>query len=111
MKIKGLPEYFGNYYLAYFNYAGTGEGKTIEAEILCSKKQKAKIGWPPDFEAKKIPLVIKKKFMGQPYLDYNPAFKAKFYEVFGVGMWGDFMNVVSAEGFINLTVKMHYNFS
>lgn len=110
MKIKGLPEHYKNYCLSYFYYAATGEGKTIQAEVLCSKKQNTTIGWP-EMRPEIIPLTIKKKFLDQEYLDYNPEFKAKFYETFGFNMWHAFMTVVQEENFIDLKLEMHYNLS
>lgn len=46
LEIQGLPPHLKNYRLAYFSYAATGEGSTIEAEILNGPKQKPTIGFP-----------------------------------------------------------------
>lgn len=64
LEIQGLPPHLKNYRLAYFSYAATGEGSTIEAEILNGPKQKPTIGFPSlkNGGAKIIPCARKKIF-------------------------------------------------
>lgn len=123
MKVSGLPEFTKQVYLAYFSYAATGEGKTTEAQIVydwdseyANKKddlyfkEQLKIG-SDHFQCQYIPFVIEKDFMDQKYLDYNPEFKAKFYECFGVAAWEDFCLATFEDSIINMTYKMHFNLS
>jgi hypothetical protein len=39
MTTKGLPEHLKDYSLAYVQYFATGEGVTIQAQILYKKEQ------------------------------------------------------------------------
>lgn len=113
MKVTGLPEYLKNIKLAYFSYFATCEGKTIEAKIVTNRfdiqKQIEGLGFT---DPKLIDCVIEKELFNQKYLDWNPDFKAKFYECFGFEMWEAFLNCVADnDGFLDLHVKMHYNLS
>lgn len=118
VEITGLPPHLKNYSLAYFSYGATCEGVTIEAEILNSPEQKPTIGFPSlkNGGAEIISCAQNKTFdfYGEEgeYLDWNPEFKAKFYEVFGVKMWAAFENCcLLNKNVLDLKVKMHYNLS
>lgn len=110
-KVSGLPDHLVKYKLAYFSYLATGEGVTLEAEIVDNDILKPTIGVWDGFPPTVIPAVIEKELFNQKYLDWNPEFKAKFYEVFGVQMWEHFLNCSYENSRINLVVRMHYNLS
>lgn len=109
-KVYGLPEHLLKYKIAHFFYHATGEGVTLEAQILDNDVLKPVIGWggcPPTI----IPAVIEKELFNQKYLDWNPEFKAKFYEVFGIQAWEYFLNAAYKNASINLKMELHYNLS
>lgn len=109
-KVSGLSEHLLKYKLAYFFYHATGEGVTLEAQILDNDILKPTIGWE-GFSPTIIPSVIEKELFNQKYLDWNPEFKAKFYEVFGVQAWEYFLNIAYNNANINLKMGLHYNLS
>lgn len=115
MKIEGLPKHLENYSIAVFDYFATGEGITTEVELLCNTEEKPSIGWegfPPNI----IPAVLEKKetLFGKKHvwLEWNPKFKAVFFENFGIGDWQKFQNCCVGHGsWMNLVKKLHYNLS
>lgn len=111
MKIIGIDKRYKDVYLAYINYAATGEGVMIEAQICDNKGPEPKIGDPVAFPPDKIPAVVEKKFQNQTYLDWNPEFEAKFLKIFGVETWNHFINCLEQGGWFQLTYKLHYNLS
>ena len=111
MQIIGLPEHLKNYSLAYFEYFATGEGITIQAEILNDGKQRTTIGFSK-MEPEIIPCVISIEQHGQTYLEWNPEFKMRFLECFGATMWAAFQNCCGlAKNVLDLKLNMHYNLS
>lgn len=117
-QIIGLSKHLTEYRLAVFEYFATGEGLTVEMELLNSPDQKITIGFPnlPNGGAKIINCVRrqKKTVLGATcqYLDFNPEFVAKFHEGFGFGAWAAFKNCCVQHGnVLDLKVKMYYNLS
>lgn len=110
MKINGLSESYKDYNLAFFEYFATGEGVTVEAEILY-KDQAPTIGFG-EWKAQIIPFAIENELLGQKYLDVNLEFKARFLECFGQRMWDSFSNCcLNHKSVIDLKVQMYYNLS
>ena len=111
MTIQGLPEHLKDYSLAYVQYFATGEGVTIQAQILYKKEEPEMRKFLRQF-VEKIPCVVEKEYQGQKYLDYNPVFQARFYECFGVAMWYAFVNCcVEHNNVLDLKMEMYYNLS
>ena len=111
MTILGLPEHLKNYSLAYFEYFATGEGLTIEAELLNSADQETTIGFG-GFEFEIIPSVVEKEWQNQKYLELNPEFEATFLKWFGAAAWQAFAKVcVEHKNVLDLKTVLHYNLS
>jgi hypothetical protein len=111
MQIFGLPEHLRNYSLAYFEYFATGEGLTIEAELLNSRDQETTIGFG-GFEFEIIPSVVEKEWQNQKYLELNPEFEATFLKWFGAAAWQAFSQVcVQRKNVLDLKMELHYNLS
>ena len=111
--ITGLPEHLRNYSLAVFDYFATGEGFTLEAQILNDNDElPMDIGWWDRNLIPRYPCVIEKESHGEKYLDWNPEFKMHFYQCFGVKMWNAFVHCCERrKSVLDLKVKMHYNLS
>jgi hypothetical protein len=115
MTITGLPKHLENYSLAIFEYFATGEGVTTEVELLSFPGQKPTIGWE-GLSNNIIPAVIERKETmyekEHVWLEWNPEFKAAFFDNFGVGDWMQFHNCCVKHGsWMNLVKKAHYNLS
>lgn len=112
MHITGLPDHLKNYFLAYFEYFATGEGITIQAEILNNSNQDPTVGFSTLCGSEIIPCVVVQGALDRTYLDWNPEFKMRFLECFGVTMWDAFCNCcVRSNNVLDLKVEMHYNLS
>lgn len=125
MEVRGLPETYRGIYLAYFEYGATGEGKTVEAQIVYGKEYAKHIkdpesqlkigwqdlGWRDPFRPRLITATIEKEFHGAKYLDWNDEFKRRFYECFGHLAFQDFLLCCQNGATIDLIYKMHFNLS
>jgi hypothetical protein len=111
--INGLSSHLLEVYLGHVTWFATGEGMTYHTKLLYDKQatsmaEQGNFIMPPTL----ICAVVQKEIMGQTYLDWNPEFKAVFFEQFGVAAWMAFQNaVVESKSYLELECKVHYNLS
>jgi hypothetical protein len=110
IELFGLPNHLKDYSLAYMEYYATGEGGSVYAELLFKdKKPSIELFFEPFVEI--IPCVVEKEYNGETYLGFNPVFKVRFYECFGM-MWSVFEKCcIINNNVLDLKTEMHYNLS
>jgi len=110
--IKNLEKYS----LIVFENFATGEGLTVEVELLCGPDQKPTImeGYPLDWTPERIPATVIKNdplFPGETYIDWNPEFIANFLQCFGAKIWASSEKLMLDGHYFNLSQKFHFNLS
>lgn len=137
--VSNIPKHAFNIYLAYFEYFATGEGYTLEAQIVFDYRDEesdlhpalqfkslnevlehqTKITCTQTLKPEFIPLIIGREedlLIANDtkkrfyYHEINPKFKLKFLEVWGGLTWNTFMKTCfENNAYIDLISKMRFN--